>query len=308
MDKLLFVYNAKSGKAQVNRYLSEIVDIFTKAGYMTVTYPTQCRDDARIIINKIGCSFDRIVCCGGDGTLNEAISGLLGSEWYKDKKVPLGYIPAGSTNDFATSIKLPKKMISAAKVAVRGKLKALDMGSFNEKHFVYVACFGAFSGISYSTSQQLKNILGHQAYIIEGVKQFVPNITTTYNMKIKVNDKVIEGEFIYGMVSNSNSVGGFKGLAGNDVGLDDGLYEVTLVKPPKSVKEFNEIVEALLFDKKSRFVIKFKTRKLKVYSEQKVDWVVDGEFAGSVNKACIKNHHKVINMVTGDNLIYRKND
>lgn len=308
MKKLLFVYNAKSGKGQIGRHLPEILDIFTKAGYMTVTYPTQCRDDAKNIISKIGYSFDRIVCSGGDGTLNEAISGLMHSDWYKEKRIPLGYIPAGSTNDFATSIQLPKNMVSAAKVAINGKIKSLDMGEFNEKNFVYVACFGAFSEISYSTSQEIKNILGHQAYILEAVKRFVPNITTTYRLKMLVNGKKLEGEFIYGMISNSNSVGGFKGITGKDVGLDDGLYEVTLVRPPKTAFDLQEIIAALLMNRKSRLVHKFKTRKLDVYSDNKIDWVVDGEFAGSVNRAKIINRHNAVSIVTGENLIYRKND
>ena len=308
MKKILFVYNAKSGKGQIGKYLSEIVDIFTKAGYMTVVYPTQKRDDAKEIISKIGYNFDRIVCSGGDGTLNEAISGLMHSDWYKEKRVPLGYIPAGSTNDFATSIQLPKNMVSAAKIAVNGRIKKIDMGEFNEKNFVYVACFGAFSEISYSTSQEIKNILGHQAYILEAVKRFVPNITTTYKLKMHVNGKKLEGEFIYGMISNSNSVGGFKGLAGKDIGLDDGLYEVTLVKPPKTAFDLQEIVAALLMNKKSRLVYKFKTSKLDVFSEERIDWVVDGEFAGSVNRARIVNRHKAVSVVTGENLIYRKND
>ena len=308
MKKLLFVYNAKSGKAQVVKYLAQIQDIFTKAGYIVVSYPTQCRDDAKNIISRIGSNFDRIVCCGGDGTLNEAITGIMRSEWYKEKQIPLGYIPAGSTNDFATSIRLPKNMVSAARIAVNGRVKSLDMGEFNDRNFVYVACFGAFSEISYSTSQEIKNILGHQAYVLEAVRKFVPNITKSYRIKAKVKDKKIEGEFIYGMIRNSNSVGGFKGLAGKDVGLDDGLYEVTLVKPPKTAFDFQEIVSALLMDKKSNLVYKFKTERIDIVSNENIDWVVDGEFAGSVKKAKVINRPGAVKIVTGENLIYRKND
>lgn len=300
MKKLLFVYNAKSGKAQIRKYLVDIIDTFVKAGYVVNTYPTQCQKDAMHYVMKNGYHYDKIVCSGGDGTLNETITGLVHSDWYEDKRVPLGYIPAGSTNDFACSIGLPKNMVKAAKVAVKGKNKNLDLGSFNESCFVYVAAFGAFTEISYNTPQDLKNILGHQAYIVEGLKEFIPTITSTYHITALANGKKLEGDFIYGMVSNSNSVGGFKGITGRDIGLDDGLFEVTLVKPPASPMDFQEIVTSLLTGKRSRMVRRFKTSKLKVYSEQKIGWVVDGEFGGSVNKAVITNHHKAINMVTGE--------
>lgn len=308
MKKLLFIYNAKSGKAQIRKYLADIIDIFIKAGYRVEVYQTQSREDAMEQVEKRGKSFDLIVCSGGDGTLNEVITGLMRSEWYGEKRVPIGYIPSGSTNDFANSIILPKNMVSAANVAVNGKRRCVDIGSFNEKNFVYVAAFGAFTEVSYNTSQDLKNILGHQAYIVEGLKQFIPTITNTYHIKLLANGKKLEGNFIYGMVSNSNSVGGFKGISGKDVGLDDGLFEVTLVKQPTSPFEFQEILSALLLGKRSRLVCQFKTSLLKVYSEDKIDWVVDGEFGGSVKKAVIRNHCRAINVVTGENLIYRKSN
>lgn len=307
MKRLLFVYNARSGKAQIRKYLADIIDIFTKAGYRVEAYPTQSCKDAMIQVQKRGREFDRIVCSGGDGTLNEVITGVMHSEWYREKRVPIGYIPSGSTNDFAASISLPRNMISAANVAVNGKCAVLDAGSFNDMNFVYVAAFGAFTEVSYSTPQDLKNLLGHQAYIVEGLKQFIPTITNTYHIKAAANGKKLEGDFIYGMVSNSNSVGGFKGISGKDVGLDDGLFEVTLVKPPTTPFEFQEIVSALLLGKRSRLVYHFKTSLLKVYSEDKIDWVVDGEFGGSVKKALIRNHCRAVNIVTGENLIYRKN-
>lgn len=306
MKKLLFIYNAKSGKAQIRKHLADIIDTFIKAGYFVETYQTQRPMDAGYQVHKRGKNFDMIVCSGGDGTLNEIITGLMNSDWYAQRKIPLGYIPSGSTNDFATSINLPKNMVSAANVAVRGKQKLVDIGGFNDRNFVYVAAFGAFTEISYSTSQELKNILGHQAYVIEGIKQFIPTITKVYHIKLLANGKKIEDDFIYGMVSNSNSVGGFKGISGKDVGLDDGLFEVTLVKPPTSPFELQEIISSLLIGKKSKLVYHFKTSLIKVYSEDRIDWVVDGEFGGSVRKAVIKNHYKAVNVVTGENLIYRK--
>ncbi len=305
MKKLLFVYNAKSGKARIRKYLSDIIDIFIKAGYRVEIYQTQGSMDAMRQIMRYGSKYDKIVCSGGDGTLNEVITGLTKSEWYSLKKVPLGYIPAGSTNDFAVSIRLPKNMTAAARVAVSGRVKSLDVGTFNDKSFVYVAAFGAFTNVSYNTSQDLKNVLGHNAYIIESIKEFIPNVTNNYHITAVANGKKLEGDFVYGMVSNSNSVGGMKGITGRDIGLDDGLFEVTLVRPILTPSEFKEAVASLITGKKSRMVLRFKTSLLKVYSEDEIDWVVDGEFGGSVRKAVIKNHHRAINMVTGENIIYK---
>lgn len=303
MKKLLFIYNAKSGKAQIRKYLADIIDVFVKGGYRVEAYQTQSPLDGMNQVRKRGRDFDLIVCSGGDGTLNEIMTGVMSSEWYENKRVPVGYVPSGSTNDFANSIALPKDMISAANVAVHGRKKSVDIGSFNDRNFVYVAAFGVFTKCSYSTPQQLKNILGHQAYIIEGLKEFIPEVTRSYHVKLITNGKKIEGDFIYGMVSNSNSVGGFKGIAGKDVGLDDGLFEVTLVKKPSSAIDLQEIIAALLLGKKSKFVCQFKTPVLKMCSEEKIDWVVDGEFGGSVRKVLIRNHCKAVDVITGDNLI-----
>lgn len=304
MKKLLFIYNAKSGKAKIKKYLVGIIDTFIKSGYRVEAYQTQKQKDAMTQVEKRGKDFDIIVCSGGDGTLNEVITGLRSSEWYAEKRVPIGYIPAGSTNDFAVSIGLPKNMLKAAQVAMKGKRKNLDVGTFNDMSFVYVAAFGAFTDVSYSTSQELKNVLGHKAYVIESIKEFVPTIQSTYHITVIANGKKLDGEYIYGMVSNSNSVGGFKGITGKNVGFDDGVFEVTLVKPPASPFEFQDIVTSLLTGKRSRMVRRFKTSMLKVYSEDKIDWVVDGEFGGSVRKAVIENHHKAINMITGENILH----
>ncbi len=306
MKKLLFIYNAKSGKALIRKHLADIIDVFIKAGYRVETYQTQCAKDAQYQVEKRGKKFDLIVCSGGDGTLNEVVTGTMNAFSTTDERVTIGYIPSGSTNDFASSINLPKNMISSAKVAVYGKSKYVDIGSLNNKNFVYIAAFGAFTEVSYNTSQELKNILGHQAYILEGLKGFIPAVTKAYNAKFYFDGKKIEGEFIYAMVSNSNSVGGFKGLAGKDIGLDDGVFEVTLIRQPKSPLELNDIITSLLMGKKCRSVISFKTSDLTVVSEEKIDWVLDGEFGGSLKKAVIKNHHKAINVMSGDNFRYKK--
>ena len=229
MKKLLFLFNPHAGKAQIKNKLLQIVDIMVKGGYDVTIYPTQAREDAFRMVYDRAAEFDRIVCSGGDGTLDEAVSGMILS----GNKIPLGYIPAGSTNDFANSLKIPKDMVKAAEIAISGEPFACDVGMFNEEPFVYVAAFGIFTAVSYKTSQEWKNILGHAAYILEGVKSLTE--ITSYRLRVECEDAVIEDEFIYGMISNSNSVGGFKNMTGKNVLLDDGKFEVTLIRKPKNI-------------------------------------------------------------------------
>lgn len=200
--KLLFIFNPHSGKGLIKNKLLEIVDIMVKADYEVTIYPTQSKGDAQNHVREEAKNYDLIVCSGGDGTLDEAVSGMMESE----EKTLLGYIPAGSTNDFANSLRIPKSMLKAANVAVKGRRFPVDIGYFNGDSFVYVAAFGLFTAVSYQTSQQLKNVLGHAAYILEGMKQLLD--IPVYKMRVEYDDEVLEDEFIYGMITNSISVGG----------------------------------------------------------------------------------------------------
>lgn len=228
--------------------------------------------------------YDLIVCSGGDGTLDEAVSGMMLS----GHKIPLGYIPAGSTNDFASSLKIPKDMVKAAEIAVSGRPFYCDIGMFNEKPFVYVAAFGIFTAVSYKTSQNWKNILGHAAYFLEGVKS-LPEITS-YHMRVSCSEAVIEDEFIFGMITNSNSVGGFKNMTGKNVRLNDGKFEVTLIRMPKNVGELSAILTSLtnLIDN-TELIYSFKSDHVEFTSEENVSWTLDGEFGGSVREATVCN-------------------
>ncbi|MDE7259548.1 MAG: YegS/Rv2252/BmrU family lipid kinase, partial [Lachnospiraceae bacterium] len=217
-QKMLFIYNPRAGKAQIRSNLLDIIDIFVKAGYEVTAYPTQAAGDAIKAVKTRHEGYDIVACSGGDGTLDEVVSGMMQCE----EKLPIGYIPAGSTNDFANSLKIPKSMIKAADVVVGGRNFACDIGAFNNDTFIYVAAFGIFTDVSYETKQDVKNVLGHAAYLLEGVKR-LPSVRS-YPLKITCNDQVIEGEFLYGMVTNSYSVGGFRGITGQDILLDDGLF------------------------------------------------------------------------------------
>ena len=295
MKKLLFIFNPYSGKAQIKNKLLEIVDIMVKAGYEVTIYPTQARADALNLVQKRAKKYDLVVCSGGDGTLDEAVSGMMLSE----KKVPLGYIPAGSTNDFANSLKIPKDMVKAAKAAVSGKKFACDVGKFNDSFFIYVAAFGIFTAVSYKTSQEWKNILGHAAYILEGAKSL--HEITSYHMRVEYDGNEIEGDFLLGMITNSTSVGGFKNMTGKDVKLDDGLFEVTLIHKPKNIIELNTIIASLTNLKDETDLIdSFRADSVKFYSEEEIPWTLDGEFGGDHKEVQIKDHCKAVDIMINE--------
>lgn len=276
MRKLLFIVNPRSGKGQIKNNLLEILDIFNKAGYEPTMHITQSVLDAKETVETKAAKYDIVACSGGDGTLNEVVSGLM----EKGLTVPVCYIPAGSTNDFASSLKIPRNMMRAARLITEGRRFQCDIGSFNERYFNYVAAFGVFTEVSYATPQQMKNVLGHQAYIIEGVKKLTSIKPAT--MIVEHDGERTEGEFLYGMISNSTSVGGFKKLVGKSVQMDDGVFEVTLIRKPKSTLDLQDIMTSIITaDMSSDALITFKTSQLTLYSPETVPWVLDGEYGGA---------------------------
>lgn len=290
-QKMLFIYNPRAGKAQIRSNLLDIIDIFVKAGYEVTAYPTQAAGDAVKAVRTRRDGYDIVVCSGGDGTLDEVVSGMMQC----DEKLPIGYIPAGSTNDFANSLGIPKSMIKAADVVVKGINFPCDIGAFNYDSFIYVAAFGIFTDVSYETKQDVKNVLGHAAYLVEGVKR-LPSVRS-YPLKITNGEQVVEGEFLYGMVTNSYSVGGFRGITGQDILLDDGLFEVTLIRKPSNPLDLNNIILALVDKRvKSEHIHTFKTSRLIVESETPLSWTLDGEFGGEHCRAVIENRRKVLDI------------
>lgn len=291
--KLLFVFNPKSGMGLIKNHLLEIVDVMVKAGYEPTVYPTQARGDAIRKVREVGVHYDRIVCSGGDGTLDEVVTGMREA----DLQMPLGYIPAGSTNDFARTLGIPSDMVKAAEIAVGEHIFPCDVGQFNDDTFVYIAGFGVFTEISYDTPQELKNILGHAAYILSAAKSLAS--IPSYLMQIEVNGEVIQDRFVYGMITNSVSVAGFKGLTGKDVELDDGEFEVTLIKSPNNPIELNEIIAYLTgLVSETKMVYTFKSSHIKLRSRSSVSWTMDGENGGEHWGVEIKNHHKKLNILT----------
>lgn len=290
--KMLFIYNPHAGLARIRSFLLDIIDIFAKAEYEVTVHPTQRQGDAIITTRERSGEFDLVVCSGGDGTLDEVVSGMLQS----DTRVPIGYIPAGSTNDFAQSLKIPSDMLQAANTIVSGRLAECDMGKFNSNSFVYVAAFGMFTDVSYMTDQTLKNNLGHLAYVIEGIKR-LPQ-TKAHHMSIEYDGETIEGEFLFGMVSNSVSVGGFNGVTGPNVILNDGLFEVTLVKNPIEMQDFTDLMAALVGgEQDNRFFYNFKAKQLKITSSEEVPWTLDGEYGGMPKVVELENMHCAIKII-----------
>lgn len=295
MKKMLFIVNPRSGKAQIKWYLMDIIDLFIKAGWEVQVHLTQAQKDATEMVCKKGEDVDMIVCSGGDGTLSETIAGLV-----QLNHLPmLGYIPAGSTNDFASSLGIPLNPLDAAKEILTGESGFIDIGYFGkEATFVYVAGFGAFTEVSYQTPQEKKNLLGHQAYVLESVKSLT-NIKS-YSMRIEADELCMEGQFLFGMVTNTISVGGFKGLVPPGVALNDGVFEVLLIRMPKTMGELRTIVSNMLLQgEPNEYVYKFKTRKIRIMSEEPVDWVLDGEFGGSHTEVEVENMTKRIEIVSG---------
>lgn len=290
--KLLFVFNPYSGRAQIKNQLLDIVDAMVKAEYEVTIYPTQASGDAIHKVEEEAGDYDMVVCSGGDGTLDEVVSGMM----HRGVRVPLGYIPAGSTNDFATSLKIPKDMVQAAVCAVNGRAFACDIGAFNDDYFVYVAAFGLFTAVSYKTSQEWKNVLGHAAYILEGAKCL--HDIPSYLMQVEYHNVRLQDEFIFGMISNSTSVGGFKGMTGKDVLLDDGVFEVTLIKKPRNPIELNEIIASLInLVDDTDMVYSFKADEIRITSKKEVSWTLDGEFGGDHTQVWIQNICRAIEIM-----------
>ena len=292
MKKLLFVYNPNAGKGLLRPKLADVLDIFVKAEYELTVYPTQSYRDAYHKIVHMEDGYDLVVCSGGDGTLDEVVTGMM----QRSNKIPIGYIPAGTTNDFASSLHISRDILSAANTSVHGIPFACDVGSFNNDVFVYVAAFGLFTDVSYQTNQTLKNMLGHAAYVLEGVKR-LSNIPS-YKIKVTHDGEVLEDEFMIGMVTNSKSVAGFRGIVGKKVLFDDGEFEVTLIKKPKNPLELQAIITALLVENfDTEYMYTFRTGNIIFESKEEIPWTLDGEFGGQHDVVEIQNKKQALQIM-----------
>lgn len=292
MKKMLFIYNSNAGTGLLKPKLADVIDIFVKGGYEVTVYPTQKYHDGLEKMTTCPEGYDLIVCSGGDGTLDEVMTGMR----MRNYEAPLGYIPAGTTNDFAASLGIPKDILEAASSAINGEAFPCDVGIFNDDYFVYIAAFGLFTDVSYETKQSMKNILGHLAYLLEGAKRIF-NIPS-YKIRVIHDGEEIEDEFIYGMVTNSRSVGGFSGIIGTDVVFDDGLFEVTLIKTPRNPLELNELLGAILMRQiNPDRMYSFKSGCVRFESMEEIPWTLDGEFGGAHEEVVVRNDKQALRIM-----------
>ena len=294
-QRVLLMVNPMAGRQKIRNELLYVVDTLTKAGYETIIYTTQGKDATRDLLAEKDSQFDRVICCGGDGTFNEILSATM--HW--DKRPILGYIPAGTTNDFAAGLKLPSDIREAAVNIVRGTPHTVDAGLFNTSYFSYVASFGAFTETSYSTPQNFKNALGHLAYILEGIKE-IPAFTP-YTVCVEADGQIYKDSYIFGAVSNARSVGGILKISDSLVDLNDGVFEVMMIKMPKTLMDLSAIVTSLtslnpLKYDPSMFLF-LQTKELKITFEQEMVWSLDGERVSGGKEAriaCITDAFKIL--------------
>lgn len=287
MRKLLFIYNPQAGRQKARSGLADMVETFSAAGFEVTAYPTKYRGDAtRRAADSRG--YDRVVCCGGDGTLNETVTGLM--EIPVEERPVLGYISTGSANDFSKNVSLPKTVTGMAEVACGGVPRACDLGLSDGGYFTYVAAFGMFTDVSYSTPQNTKNLLGHFAYVLEGAGKLTG--IPSYHVKVETGDGItVEDDYMYGMVGNTVSVGGLVKLPKDKILLDDGLFEVILIRKPKTTKDLQDILNALTTQKMTEggAVMGFTASRVTFTSEKPLSWTLDGEFGGERTVTTIEN-------------------
>ncbi len=294
-NTMLFVFNPRAGKGKIKYHLSEIIELYKSKGYEVVSYATATDNNAEAIVTD--ClkkdNYEYIICSGGDGTLNEIVNGVMKSE----NKPKLVLIPMGTTNDYAKSLKIPQRIKKAASVVFDKHHFVSDVGLLNSKYFVYIAAFGLFTDVPYETSQSYKNILGRFAYIMEGIKR-VANLKS-YNITLDYDDKQVSGEFIFGMISNSISVGGFKGITGHSVVLDDGYFEAIFIKKPNNIMDLQTIIHNLSSGELNcEFIIYAQVKDIHINSEMNIPWTIDGEFGGNMQTVDVKNIPQAISICT----------
>ena len=293
--KLLFIVNPKAGRTKSRGPLFDAASVYSEAGYLVSIRMTRRRGDATRLVESMGGEFDLIVCHGGDGTLNETVSGLM--RLPPESRPQISYLPGGSTNDFAASLNISPECAVAAQSAMRMRPRVLDVGKFGRRYFVYVASFGAFTKASYSVPQDVKNVFGHFAYILEGVRDL--DTLRPYPMKLTADGEVLEGEYLFGAISNSTSIAGMMKLSPEDVAFDDGEFELLLVPVPKSPMQLQLLTRALMYQEysESEGLIFRHVRSVVAETEQNIPWTLDGEFVPGAPRIDISIEENSIEML-----------
>lgn len=292
--RVLAIINQTSGKGNVKNYIKEIKKNLEEQNMQVNIQLTKKEYNAKNIVIDYIEETDLILVCGGDGTFNETISALMG---LNVKDVSVAYIPMGTTNDLARSLDMPIKDISITQKLLKSKAKVLDVGKFNNnQYFCYVAAFGVITDVAYRTSQKAKNKYGRLAYYMKAIKELIR--IPTYKVRIQFNEEELEGEFIYGGISNSESIAGFKWFNREDIDLADGKFEAIFIRKPKKISGYFRLLSD--FKNKdymaNRDFVYFKADKITITTEKNIDWTIDGEFAGNINVVNIKNCNKAIEL------------
>ena len=292
MKKMLFVMNPYSGMRKANRYLADILALFNRADYEVIVHMTAGQGDAARIVAERCSGVDLVVCCGGDGTFNETISGML----LAGVQIPVGYIPAGSTNDFANSLKLSVNIMQAAEDIISGEPVAYDVGRFGQRYFSYVASFGAFTRASYSTPQSIKNTVGHVAYLLEGINEL--SQIKNEHVRMELDGQVVEDDFLFGAISNSTSLAGIVSLNPELVDMADGEFEIILIRAPRNLTEITECIAAVQSQKYSCAMITFRrAKKIRVFANPDMPWTLDGEREEGHEQVDAENLHHAIRLM-----------
>lgn len=292
LQKLLFIVNPRAGRNKPHGPLFDALSVLSQAGYLIRIRQTAAPGDAAEITAREGPAYDLVVAAGGDGTLNEVISGLMRLE----SPPPLGYLPQGTTNDFAASLQIPREPAAAAENIAKGRLRALDIGQWNQRNFIYVASFGAFTRSSYTASQAAKNALGHFAYILEGMKDL--STLRPYRIRLTADGETLDGDYLFGAVCNSTSIGGLMKLDPERVVLDDGKFEMLLVPSPKTALDLQNLVLALLNQQYDSQGLVFRhVSSIHLETEEDLPWSLDGEYAPSVPVVEIANRQQALRML-----------
>lgn len=286
MKKMLFVMNPNAGTRRAAKYLADILAIFNQAGYTVITHMTACAGDCTRIVAQLATDMDTVVCCGGDGTFNETVTGLMQCGC----NIPIGYIPAGSTNDLAATLGLSNNPIEAARDIVEGRPLPYDVGSFGNRYFCYIASFGIFTKTSYSTPQNLKNALGRTAYLLSSIQEI--SQLRTFHMRFDADDTSVEDDFLFGAVCNATTVGGVLSLDPTQVDLSDGKFELMLIRAPRDLVELSEVIYSLQSQRYHSPLITFRSvRSVRVMGEAGMVWTTDGERADAEQILHIRNIH-----------------
>ena len=292
MKKLLFIMNPFAGQKKANKVLPEILMVFTEAGFEIQMAMTTGPGAATRLAAERGGDVDLVVCCGGDGTLNETVTGLL----LAGLNTPIGYIPSGTTNDFASSLKLSHNPVQAAQDIVEGQPIAYDVGKFGDRHFCYVASFGAFTKTSYAMPQSVKNALGHTAYVLGGISEL--SQIRDEHVRMEIDGEVIEDDFLFGAICNSTSIGGILTLPPDRVDMGDGVFEVMLIRAPRHLAEITECLLAVQNQSYNCGMITFRSaRSVKITVAPFMSWTLDGEKADGYTEIAVENLHHAIHIV-----------